>query len=82
MPIIPPPAENGMPGMAYRKILEAGVIRPIFSTLSSVNHTEPSGPAAIAFGPLLAVGIGYSVIVGLTHHVIGVVQMRLAESMA
>lgn len=36
---------------------------PILEPYFSVNHTAPSGPAAIRHGPLLCVGIGNSVTV-------------------
>jgi len=44
--------------------LPAVVRRPILGGLAaySVNHSAPSGPAAISCGPLGLVGIGYSVI--------------------
>src|SRR5262245_30883171 len=35
--------------------------RPILSPLNSVNQTAPSGPVVMPFGPLTAVGTGYSV---------------------
>src|SRR5262249_34470234 len=38
------------------------VMRPILSTLDSVNHSAPSGPVVIPARPLPAVRTGYSVI--------------------
>src|SRR5438445_4329 len=47
--------------MANSVIEPAVVMRPILLALDSVNHNTPSGPAAMPFAPLAAVGIGYSV---------------------
>lgn len=44
-------------------IWPAVVMSPILEPYFSVNHTAPSGPAAIRHGPLLCVGIGNSVTV-------------------
>src|SRR5437773_9409661 len=52
-------------GVTVKNRVEAGVtpvvIRPILLLRHSVNHMFPSGPAAIPIGPLLAVGMGNSV---------------------
>ena len=39
------------------------VMRPIWLAFCSVNQSAPSGPAAMLFGMLVAVGIANSVIV-------------------
>ncbi len=41
------------------------VMRPILLVAVSVNHRLPSGPAVMPTGPLLAVGVGNSVILPL-----------------
>ena len=48
-------------GRANSVIAPAGVIRPTLPADSSVNQMLPSGPAAMLSAPLLAVGIGCSV---------------------
>ncbi len=41
------------------------VMRPIWLAMSSVNQRLPSGPAVMSKGPLLLVGVRYSVIAPL-----------------
>src|SRR5579871_156391 len=43
----------------------AGVMRPIFCVLASINQRLPSGPRVMASGPLLAVGKGNSAVAPL-----------------
>src|SRR5262245_44473511 len=50
-------------GTPYSVISPDAVIRPIFFTVVSVNHTAPSGPAVMPETPLFGVGTGYSVMV-------------------
>ena len=49
-------------GTSNSVMTPAGVIRPIRLPEFSVNHRLPSGPGAIAVGPLPAVGSGNSVV--------------------
>jgi hypothetical protein len=42
------------------------VIRPILLPSNSVNHSAPSGPAVMKLGPALAMGTGYSRMIGST----------------
>src|SRR5258707_7665592 len=42
-------------------VLVVSAKRPIWLALFSVNHRAPSGPLVMYKGPLLTVGIGYSV---------------------
>ena len=47
-------------GMMYSEMTPATVIRRILLPLDSVNHSAPSGPAAMTSGWLDAVGTVYS----------------------
>src|SRR5207302_11409189 len=56
-------ANGRAPGIGNSVITPEVVIRPTFAASLSVNQSAPSGPSAMPCGPLLEVGIAYSVMV-------------------
>jgi hypothetical protein len=52
-----------LPGANFLAVKKSDRRPPILLPLLSVNHSAPSGPAVMPYGPLLLVGIGNSVIV-------------------
>src|SRR5258706_11976530 len=58
----PPARTERLNGSTAATIVETSTLaRPILLAFASVNHSAPSGPAVMPLGPLLAVGIGNSV---------------------
>src|SRR5256885_6325793 len=58
----PPARTERLNGSTAATIGETSTLaRPILLVFASVNHSAPSGPAVMPYGPLLAVGIGNSV---------------------
>src|SRR5437763_968384 len=66
-------------GMANWLIMPAGVIRPIWLTMSSVNQRLPSGPDVIPLGKASGVGKGDSLTVS-GKIVAGAVTVALLEN--